>query len=69
MIDIDLPHEWLWALRWALFLGPLAAVLLLGARHRHEPRVIVGEPHARSMKRCAMPGGGTKQRFSFPNQR
>ena len=42
MIDIDLPREWLWALRWALFLGPLAAVLLLGARHRHEPRAIVG---------------------------
>lgn len=42
MIDIDLPREWLWALRWALFLGPLAAVLLLGARHRHEPRVIIG---------------------------
>ena len=42
MIDIDLPREWLWALRWALFLGPLAAVLVLGARHRHEPRVIIG---------------------------
>ena len=42
MIDIDLPRELLWALRWALFLGPLAAVLWLGARHRNQPRVIVG---------------------------
>lgn len=42
MIDVDLPRELLWALRWALFLGPLAAVLLLGARHRREPRVIIG---------------------------
>lgn len=42
MIDIDLTEEWLWALRWALFLAPLAVVLVLGARHRHEPRVIVG---------------------------
>ena len=40
MIALDLPLTW--ALRWALFLGPLLAVLLLGWRRRHDKRMLIG---------------------------
>ncbi|HEX8556113.1 MAG TPA: hypothetical protein VF695_15510, partial [Sphingomonas sp.] len=42
MIAWDLPAPLLWALRWALFLGPLIAALVLGWRWRGERRMLVG---------------------------
>jgi hypothetical protein len=42
MIALDLPVQLLWAMRWLLFLGPLAAVIYLGLRVRHNERALVG---------------------------
>ncbi|CAA2145083.1 methyltransferase family protein [Methylobacterium bullatum] len=42
MIALNLPLPLLWALRWALLLGPLAVVMLLGWRARHDQRMLVG---------------------------
>lgn len=42
MIAMDLPEPLLWALRWALFLGPMAAAIYLAMRYRHDPRTLVG---------------------------
>jgi protein-S-isoprenylcysteine O-methyltransferase Ste14 len=42
MISLDLPVPFLWALRWLLFLGPLAAVLYLGLQVRRNRRAMVG---------------------------
>ncbi|MEO0429974.1 MAG: isoprenylcysteine carboxylmethyltransferase family protein [Pseudomonadota bacterium] len=42
MIALDLPQPILWALRWALFLGPLAAALLLARRVQQSRRHLVG---------------------------
>lgn len=42
MIALALPEPLMWALRWLLFLGPLAAVLALGRRNMGEPRRLVG---------------------------
>lgn len=42
MIALDLPLPLMWALRWALFLGPLALVMLLGWRARCEKRKLIG---------------------------
>jgi len=42
LIDVAIPVAFLWALRWALFLGPLVATLALGYRHRHDKRRLIG---------------------------
>lgn len=42
MIALDVPAPFLWALRWMLFLAPLAATLLLAYRHRSDRRQLVG---------------------------
>lgn len=42
MIELALPVWLLWLLRWALFLGPLAAVLVLARRHRNDTRALFG---------------------------
>jgi protein-S-isoprenylcysteine O-methyltransferase Ste14 len=42
MIALDLPQPLLWALRWLLFLGPLAVALYLGLRVRHDRRTLIG---------------------------
>lgn len=42
MIAFDLPVPLLWALRWALFLGPLAACAILVHRARQDRRALVG---------------------------
>lgn len=42
MIALDLPLPLMWALRWALFLGPLFAVTLLAWRARGNTRMLVG---------------------------
>lgn len=42
MIALDLPLPLMWALRWALFLGPLALVMLLGWRARFNERMLIG---------------------------
>lgn len=42
MIALDLPLPLMWALRWALLLGPLALVLLFGWRAREDRRMLVG---------------------------
>jgi protein-S-isoprenylcysteine O-methyltransferase Ste14 len=42
MIEFVLPIWMLWLLRWALFLGPLGATLVLGYRHRHDQRAQIG---------------------------
>lgn len=42
MIALDLPIPLLWALRWLLFLGPLAAFVILAHRVRHDRRTLVG---------------------------
>lgn len=42
MIGIDVPAPFLWAVRWLLFLGPLAAALFLGYRYRFDRRSLVG---------------------------
>lgn len=42
MIALDLPVWVLWLLRWGLFLGPLAATLLLGWRARLHQRRLTG---------------------------
>ncbi len=42
MIALDLPLPLMWTLRWALFLGPLVAALLLGWWRRHDKRMLIG---------------------------
>lgn len=42
MIALELPVPVLWALRWALFLGPLAACAILVRRDGHDRRTLVG---------------------------
>jgi len=42
VIALDLPLPLMWALRWALFLGPLLAVLLLGWWRRRDKRMLIG---------------------------
>lgn len=42
MIALDLPAPLLWALRWFLFLGPLAAFLILARCVSHDRRTMVG---------------------------
>ena len=42
MIALDIPLPLLWALRWVLFLGPLAAITFLGIKARHNERALVG---------------------------
>jgi protein-S-isoprenylcysteine O-methyltransferase Ste14 len=42
MIALDLPLPLMWALRWALFLGPLALAVPLGWRARDDRRALVG---------------------------
>ena len=42
MIALDLPLPLMWALRWALFLGPLSLVLWLGWRARLDKRMLIG---------------------------
>ncbi len=42
MIELQLPVWLLWLLRWALFLGPLAATLVLARKRRHDTRALIG---------------------------
>lgn len=42
MIALDLPAPLLWALRWFLFLGPLAAFVILARLVRYDRRALVG---------------------------
>lgn len=42
MIDIEIPVGWIWLLRWALFLVPLFAVVILGWKKRSNPRALTG---------------------------
>jgi protein-S-isoprenylcysteine O-methyltransferase Ste14 len=42
VIALDLPLPLMWALRWALFLGPLVLVMLLGWRARFNKRMLIG---------------------------
>lgn len=42
MIELTLPRELLWLLRWLLLLGPMGAALLIGFRIRADRRKLVG---------------------------
>lgn len=42
MIDIEIHIGWIWLLRWALFLGPLFALMILGWKKRSSYTTLVG---------------------------
>ncbi len=41
MLDFRFAEPWLWALRWLLFLAPLAAVIVLASKRRNDQRCLV----------------------------